>query len=137
MAPTCWHDLLLAEAARCAEGRAGAADGSAGRLQERILSLRRRRPRKKARPLPPRQRPWRVSTINLQSRSPGWKAPPPCWARWNGWLRQGQWTPLYDKLTPYVLGMEEMPGFKGMKKRLTGDHKAAVQHPRGRSRQAV
>lgn len=27
----------------------------------------------------------------------------------------GQWTPLYDKLTPYVLGMEEMPGFKGMK----------------------
>ena len=39
----------------------------------------------------------------------------------------GQWTPLYDKLTPYVLGMEEMPGFKGMKKRLTGDHKAAVR----------
>ena len=39
----------------------------------------------------------------------------------------GEWTPLYDKLTPYVLGMEEMPGFKGMKKRLTGDHKAAVR----------
>ena len=39
----------------------------------------------------------------------------------------GQWTPLYDKLTPYVLGMEEIPGFKGMKKRLTGDHKAAVR----------
>ena len=45
--------------------------------------------REKARPLLPRQRPWPVSTINLQSRSPGWKAPPPCWARWNGWLRQG------------------------------------------------
>lgn len=27
----------------------------------------------------------------------------------------GQWDPLYDLLTPYVLGMEEAPGLKGMK----------------------
>ncbi len=39
----------------------------------------------------------------------------------------GQWEKLYDRLTPYVLGMEEMPGLKGMKKRLTGDHKAVVR----------
>ena len=39
----------------------------------------------------------------------------------------GEWTPLYDRLTPYVLGMEEAPGLKGMKKRLTGEHKAAVK----------
>ena len=39
----------------------------------------------------------------------------------------GEWTPLYARLTPYVLGMEPMPGLKGMKKRLTGEHKAAVK----------
>lgn len=38
----------------------------------------------------------------------------------------GQWEPVYDLLTPYVLGMEEAPGLKGMKKRLAGDHKAVV-----------
>ena len=25
----------------------------------------------------------------------------------------GEWTPLYDRLTPFVLGMEEQPGLKG------------------------
>ena len=39
----------------------------------------------------------------------------------------GQWDPLYDLLTPYVLGMEEAPGLKGMKKRLGGDHKAEIK----------
>ena len=39
----------------------------------------------------------------------------------------GEWTPLYDRLTPYVLGMEPLPGLKGMKKRLTGEHKATVK----------
>ena len=39
----------------------------------------------------------------------------------------GEWTPLYDRLTPYVLGMEQVPGLKNMKKRLTGEHKDAVK----------
>ena len=39
----------------------------------------------------------------------------------------GEWTPLYDGLTPYVLGMEQAPGLKNMKKRLTGEHKDAVK----------
>ena len=39
----------------------------------------------------------------------------------------GEWTPLYDRLTPYVLGMEQAPGLKNMKKRLTGEHKDAVK----------
>ena len=34
---------------------------------------------------------------------------------------------LYDRLTPYVLGMEQAPGLKNMKKRLTGEHKDAVK----------
>jgi len=41
--------------------------------------------------------------------------------------KAGEWTPLYDKLTPYVLGMEQVPGLKNMKKRLTGEHKDAVK----------
>ena len=39
----------------------------------------------------------------------------------------GQWEPLYDLLTPYVLGMEPEPGLKGMKARLAGPRKAAVR----------
>lgn len=41
--------------------------------------------------------------------------------------QEGQWEPLYDLLTPYVLGMEDPPGLKGMKKRLSGDHRAVVR----------
>lgn len=41
--------------------------------------------------------------------------------------KAGQWTPLYDRLTPYVLGMEPMPGLKGMKARLSGARKAAIR----------
>ena len=41
--------------------------------------------------------------------------------------KAGEWTPLYDRLTPFVLGMEEQPGLKGMKKRLKGDHKTAIK----------
>ena len=41
--------------------------------------------------------------------------------------KAGQWTPLYDRLTPFVLGMEETPGLKGMKRRLSGDHKTAIR----------
>lgn len=41
--------------------------------------------------------------------------------------RAGEWEPLYDKLTPYVLGMEDPPGLKKMKKRLAGEHKAEVK----------
>lgn len=41
--------------------------------------------------------------------------------------RAGEWECLYDKLTPYVLGMEDPPGLKKMKKRLAGDHKTQVK----------
>ena len=61
------------------------------------------------------------------SRWNGSRAPPPCWERWSSWRRQGSGRPFYDKLTPYVLGMEQVPGLKNMKKRLTGEHKDAVK----------
>ena len=41
--------------------------------------------------------------------------------------RAGEWESLYDKLTPCVLGMEDPPGLKKMKKRLAGDHKTQVK----------
>ena len=39
----------------------------------------------------------------------------------------GEWEPLYDLLTPYVLGIEPEPGLKGMRTRLAGPRKAAVK----------
>ena len=41
--------------------------------------------------------------------------------------RAGEWTSLYDRLTPSVLGMEETPGLKGSRRRLKGDHKTAIK----------
>ena len=42
----------------------------------------------------------------------------------------GEWTPLYDLLTPYVLGMEELPGLKGMKKAAERRTQKSHPHPR-------
>ena len=44
-----------------------------------------------------------------------------------------QWDPLYDLLTPYVLGMEEAPGLKGMKKASGRRPQGGDQDPLGRS----
>ena len=41
----------------------------------------------------------------------------------------GEWTPLYDRLTPFVLGMEEQPGLKGMKKTAEGRPQDGHQDP--------
>ena len=57
----------------------------------------------------------------------GWKNAAAFFAQAEQLATAGQWDPLYDLLTPYVLGMEEAPGLKGMKKRLGGDHKAEIK----------
>ena len=72
-AATCWHDLLLAEAARSAR-----ATGS------RSWPM----PRKRKRPLPgKRQRMpcWKNTPMHRN----GWTRLPPCWAGWNSWLWRG------------------------------------------------
>ncbi len=125
-AATCWHDLLLAEAARCAKAArelltAALADCLRHRDQEQAAAEEKKTP-------PPGQR-HRMPVEKYTEAGTAGKGRRPAWAGWNSWPLAGEWTPLYDLLTPYVLGMEEAPGLKGMKKRLNGDHKAH-QDPR-------
>ena len=40
---------------------------------------------------------------------------------------QRQWAPLYDLLTPYVLGMQEQPGLTGRGPQLKGEHKDSIR----------
>ena len=49
----------------------------------------------------------------------------------------GEWTPLYDKLTPYVLGMEQVPGLKNMKKAAHRRAQGRRQDPGRRGREAL
>ena len=123
---TCWHDLLLAEAARCA--------GAARELLTAALA-----DCKEDFALAQAQAEGKGKTAASKAKAAAGvndKFAEPLSRLENAAALLGEverlavagvWTPLYDKLTPYVLGMEEMPGFKGMKKRLTGDHKAAVR----------
>ena len=124
-AATCWHDLLLAEAARSARAagelfRAALADCPGDREQELADAEEKKTPsaREKA------KNAVLEKYTNAQERLD--KA-----AALLGRVEQlavaGEWTPLYDLLTPYVLGMEELPGLKGMKKRLNGEHKKVIR----------
>ena len=124
-AATCWHDLLLAEAARSARAagelfRAALADCPGDREQELTDAEEKKTPsaREKA------KNAVLEKYTDAQERLD--KA-----AALLGRVEQlavaGEWTPLYDLLTPYVLGMEELPGLKGMKKRLNGEHKKVIR----------
>ena len=86
-------------------------------------------PRKRKRPLPGKRQKmpcWK----NIPMHRNGWTRLPALLGRVEQLAVAGEWTPLYDLLTPYVLGMEELPGLKGMKKRLNGEHKKSHPHPR-------
>ena len=124
-AATCWHDLLLAEAARSARSagelfHAALADCPGDREQELADAEEKKTPsaREKA------KNAVLEKYTDAQERLD--KA-----AALLGRVEQlavaGEWTPLYDLLTPYVLGMEELPGLKGMKKRLNGEHKKVIR----------
>ena len=88
-ASTCWHDLLLAEAARCAKAarellKAALADC-------RILHRSRQLPRKK-RPPPPGQRHRPRWQKNTRKPVQGWKKPSPSLRRQSSWLLPGSGT---------------------------------------------
>ena len=124
-ASTCWHDILLREAARDAQSarelfEAALADANTDSVQELGEAQLKKTPAAIRKAEEAVQEKYEEVCGRLEEAA----------ARLGEVERlaaAGEWTPLYDKLTPYVLGMEEMPGFKGMKKRLTGDHKAAVR----------
>ena len=122
---TCWHDLLLAEAARCAKAArellcAAQLDCREDYAQEMADAESKKTPaavRKAAEAVADKY----AEAQGRLERS----------AALLGEVERlaaaGEWTPLYDRLTPFVLGMEEAPGLKGMKKHLKGDRRAAIK----------
>ena len=125
-AHTCWHDLLLAEAARAAKA-SGELFRAAWRDCQEDLLLARAEAETKGKTDAARAKA--VAGVNDKFAEPleRLEAAAALLGEVERLARAGEWTPLYDRLTPYVLGMEPMPGLKGMKKRLTGEHKAAVR----------
>ena len=123
---TCWHDLLLAEAARCAGAARELLTAALADCKE-DFALAQAQAEEKSKTAASKAKA--AAGVNDKFAEPLSRLENA--AALLGEVERlaaaGRWTPLYDKLTPYVLGMEEMPGFKGMKKRLTGDHKAAVR----------
>ena len=123
---TCWHDLLLAEAARCAGAARELLTAALADCRE-DFALAQAQAEEKGKTAASKAKA--AAGVNDKFAEPLSRLENA--AALLGEVERlaaaGEWTPLYDKLTLYVLGMEEMPGFKGMKKRLTGDHKAAVR----------
>lgn len=124
-AASCWHDLLLAEAARSARAagelfRAALADCPGDREQELADAEEKKTPsaREKAKNAVLEKYTDAQERLDKAAALLG---------RVEKLAVAGEWTPLYDLLTPYVLGMEELPGLKGMKKRLNGEHKKVIR----------
>ena len=123
---TCWHDLLLAEAAR---------DAKAGRELfcaalsdcKNDLVLARIEAENKGKTDAARAKGVAGANDKFAEPLERLESAAALLGEVERLAEAGEWTPLYDRLTPYVLGMEPLPGLKGMKKRLTGEHKAAVK----------
>ena len=124
-AATCWHHLLLDEAAHCASAAqelvaAALADCRADFAQERDAAEEKKTPAARAKAQMAVAEKYEEAGTRLEKAAA-------LFARAEQLAAAGQWDPLYDLLTPYVLGMEEAPGLKGMKKRLGGDHKTEIR----------
>ena len=122
---TCWHDLLLAEAARCAKAArelltAALADCQTDRAQELAEADEKKTPSAQEKARTAAKEKYAEAQDRLENAAA-------LLGEVERLAAAGEWTPLYDRLTPYVLGMEEAPGLKGMKKRLKGDHKTAIK----------
>ena len=124
-ASTCWHGLLLAEAARCAKAArelltAALADCRTDCAQELAEADEKKTPSAQEKARTAAQEKYAEAQDRLENAAA-------LLGEVERLAAAGEWTPLYDRLTPYVLGMEEAPGLKGMKKRLKGDHKTAIK----------
>ena len=123
---TCWHDLLLNEAARDAKAGRELFCAALNDCKEDLV-LARIEAENKGKTDAAKAKG--VASVNEKFAEPleRLEAAAALLGEVERLAEAGEWTPLYDRLTPYVLGMEPMPGLKGMKKRLTGEHKAAVK----------
>ena len=123
---TCWHDILLAEAARSARA---AGELLSAALKDSRADLVTARADAEASKKTPAAKEKAVAGMNERFAEPleRLESAATLLGEVEHLAEAGEWTPLYDKLTPYVLGMEQVPGLKNMKKRLTGEHKDAVK----------
>ena len=123
---TCWHDLLLTEAARCAKAARELLTAALADCREDfVLAQVDAEASKKTEAAKAKA----VASVNEKFADPleRLENAHTLLGEVERLAEAGEWAPLYDRLTPYVLGMEPMPGLKNMKKRLTGEHKAAVK----------
>lgn len=125
-ARTCWHDILLQEAARSARAAKELLCAARNDCREDFVTAQADAEASKKTPAAKEKA---VAAVNEKFAEPLERLENS--AALLGEVERlagaGEWTPLYDRLTPYVLGMEQAPGLKNMKKRLTGEHKDAVK----------
>ncbi len=125
-AQTCWHDLLLVEAARCAKAARELLTAALADCKEDFVLAQadaeasKKTPAAKAKAVASTNEKFAEPLERLENAAA-------LLGEVERLAKAGEWGPLYDRLTPYVLGMEDAPGLKNMKKRLTGEHKAAVK----------
>mgnify|MGYP005928077381 CR=1 FL=1 len=125
-ARTCWHDILMQEAARSARAAKELLCAALNDCREDFVTAQADAEASKKTPAAKEKA---VAAVNEKFAEPLERLENS--AALLGEMERlagaGEWTPLYDRLTPYVLGMEQAPGLKNMKKRLTGEHKDAVK----------
>ena len=125
-ARTCWHDILMQEAARSARAAKELLCAALNDCREDFVTAQADAEVSKKTPAAKEKA---VAAVNEKFAEPLERLENS--AALLGEVERlagaGEWTPLYDRLTPYVLGMEQAPGLKNMKKRLTGEHKDAVK----------
>ena len=123
---TCWHDLLLAQAARDAKAARELLCAAQQDCREDYAQEMAEAGEKKT---PAAIRKAEAAVAEKYADAQGrLERSAALLGEVERLAQAGEWTPLYDRLTPFVLGMEEQPGLKGMKKRLKGDHKTAIKH---------
>ncbi|MGN0708036.1 MAG: UvrD-helicase domain-containing protein [Faecalibacterium sp.] len=123
---TCWHEMLLAETERLA--RAGQSLFSAAltdcqedwRQEQSIAEESKKTAAAKAKAVAAVNDRYAVYLEKLSGAAEQLRAIEQLAAA-------RQWSLLYDRLTPYVLGMQELPGLTGRGPQLKGEHKESIR----------
>ena len=123
---TCWHEILLKESARCARA---AKELFSAALEDCKVDFVTAQADAEASKKTPAARAKAVASVNDKYAEPleRLENSAALLGEVERLARAGEWTPLYDRLTPYVLEMEPAPGLKNMKTRLNGEHKTAIK----------
>lgn len=113
-ARTCWHDILMQEAARSARAAKELLCAALNDCREDFVTAQADSEASKKTPAAKEKA---VAAVNEKFAEPLERLENS--AALLGEVERlagaGEWTPLYDRLTPYVLGMEQAPGLKNMK----------------------